>query len=145
MYYNYLYGIYKYCRVVATDVEVHWSSTGTDACRVAIGRVPFSDISGITYTQLGEMPETQTALLPAKGGNDKLVQKQHFVAKAANGMPLTDHSYWVDSAQAINTVPLHSNDYFTLIMTEGVGVGGAASGTIKVRYHIEWFGMQYAV
>jgi hypothetical protein len=145
MFYNYLFGIYKYCRVIAVDVEVHWTSTGSDPSRVAIGRVPYSDTSGITYSQLSEMPESSTAILSAKGGMDRLVQRAHFRAKAANGAPLTDHSYWVNSAQAISTTPLHNDDYVVLIMSDGVGVASASSAVVKVHYHVEWFELQYAV
>jgi len=145
MYYNYMYGIYKYCRVLAVELEVLWNSTGTDSMRVAIGRVPYSDISGITYSQFSEMPETQIALLSAKGGMDKVTQIRTFVARNAIGQALTDHSYWVNSAQAISTTPLHTDDYALLIMSDGVTLGSAASATVRVHYHLEWFDLQYAV
>jgi len=145
MYYNYLFGIYKYCRVLAVELEVHWTSTGTDSIRVAIGRVPFSDTTGITYSQFAEMPETQVSLLSAKGGIDRLTQKQIFVARSALGNALTDHSYWVNSAQAISTTPLHADDYGLLIMSDGVGLGASAAATVKLHYHVEWFDLQYAV
>lgn len=145
MYYNYLFGIYKYCRVLAVVLEVHWVSTGTDATRVCIGRVPFSDTSGITFGQFCEMPESQTAILPAKGGIDKLVQKKFVVPRDATGMALNDHSYWVNAAQAISTTPLHNDDYVLLIMSDGIGLASASQAIIKLHYHVEWFDLQYAV
>jgi len=145
MYYNYLFGIYKYCRVLAVELEVHWVSTGSDASRVCIGRVPYSDTSGITYAQFCEMPESQTAVLPAKGGIDKLTQTKLVRPRNALGMQLDDHSYWVNSAQAISATPLHNDDYVLLIMSDGIGVTSASQAIIKLHYHVEWFDLQYAV
>jgi len=91
------------------------------------------------------MPESQTAVLPAKGGIDKLTQTKLVRPRNALGMQLDDHSYWVNSAQAISATPLHNDDYVLLIMSDGIGVTSASQAIIKLHYHVEWFDLQYAV
>ena len=145
MYYNYLYGIYKYARVLGVELEVTLSNNTNDACRYAFGRVPFADVSGITYSQFSEMPDTFSSILSAKGGMDSRRFTKYFVARSANGGALTDHTYWVNSAQAISAVPLHNDDYIILLMSDGTTVNAGFNAVIKVHYHIEWFSMQYAV
>jgi hypothetical protein len=145
MYYNYLYGIYKYARVLAVELEVTLSNNTNDACRFAIGRLPYSDTSGITYSQFSEMPDVYSSLLPAKGGMDSKRFTKFFVARDANGGALTDHSYWVNSAQAISATPLHNDDFVILLMSDGTTVNAGFNAVVKVHYHIEWFTQQYAV
>jgi hypothetical protein len=145
MYYNYLYGIYKYARVLGVELEIVVASTGADASRFAVGRLPYSDTSGITYAQFSEMPDVVSTIVSAKGGLDKWSFKKFYKARDANGNVLTDHSYWVNSAQAISSTPLHNDDYVLMIMSDGVGLTSAASVLVKLHYHIEWFEMQYAV
>jgi len=144
MFYNYLYGIYKYARVLGVELEITLSSTGTEAARFAVGRLPYSDVSGITYSQFSELPDATSAIISAKGGVDKWSYKKFFVAKDANGNVLTDHTYWVNSAQAISTTPLHNDDYVLLMITDGVA-NSSVTAIVKLHYHIEWFALQYAV
>jgi len=145
MYYNYMYGIYKYARVLAVEIESTVVATGTDPLRLALGRVPYSDTSGITYQQFAEMPETKSLVLSAKGGVDRITLQSTFVAKNAVGENLTDHSYWIDSAQAISATPLHTTDYVALLLSDPLGAASGAYVNHTVRYHIEWFDLQYAV
>jgi len=145
MFYNYMYGIYKYSRVLSIELEATVVATGTDSVRVALGRVPYSDTSGITFAQLAEMPETKSLVLSTKGGMDRVTLRKHFVARNAIGANLTDHSYWVDSAQAISASPLHSTDYVALLLFDPLGSSSACYVNYVVRYHIEWFDLQYAV
>lgn len=140
-----MYGIYKYSRVLAIEVEATVVASGTDPVRVALGRVPYSDTSGITFSQFAEMPETQSLVLSAKGGMDRVSLEQTFVARSAVGENLTDHTYWVDSTQAISATPLHNTDHVALLLFDPLGTSSTCSVNLVVRYHIEWFDLQYAV
>jgi len=91
------------------------------------------------------MPESTSTVLAAQGGIDKWSYRKFFVAKDANGNVLTDHSYWVNSAQAISSTPLHNDDYVILLMNSGLSAAGGVVAVIRVHYHVEWFEMQYAV
>jgi len=144
MFYNYLYGIYKYCRVLGVELEITLSSTGTESARIAVGRLPYSDTSGITFGQFSEMPDAVATIVSAKGGVDRWSFRKFYVAKDANGNVLTDHSYWVNSAQAISATPLHNDDYVLMVMTDGVA-NSSVTAIIKLHYHVEWFDLQYAV
>lgn len=145
MYYNYFFGIYKYARVLAVELEIAAVSSGTDAIRLAAGRLPFSDTSGITFSQFCELPDVRQTVISGKGGMDRWSFRKLFVAKDANGNVLTDHSYWVNSAQAISTTPLHNDDYVLMLMSDGPTINVEAKVNVRLHYHIEWFDMQYAV
>lgn len=145
MYSTQMYGIYKYARVLAVEVEIVVLNTGTDDIKVSLGRVPLSDVSGITFTLFSEMADTRTTFVSAKGGVDKATVRKNFIARDALGNALSDRSYWVNSTQAVSGTPLHSDDYCALLFVDGASSGSTAKIDIKTHYHLEWFDMQYAV
>ncbi len=145
MYTGAMYTIYNFARVISVDLDLTIVNTHSDPIRVAVCKLPNSDVSGVTYTEASQMPDAWSTLLSTQGGLDKIVYRKRFVAQVAYGNPLSDHSYWVNSTQAASTTPLHADDFVIGVFSDGLSVSSTATAIAKITYHCEFFDLQYAV
>ena len=101
------YGMYKYMRVKAVEVELTCCNTASTPIRVALGTLPHQDVSVAGMTTLIEQPGTVSKLLSSTGGQDRWFFRKFFNCLDLVGSYGGDH-FWIDVARATGTTPIVS-------------------------------------
>jgi hypothetical protein len=135
------YAIYKYAVVTGIDIEVQGINQGAVEALVAVGSVPYSEVSTLSMDRLKEMPGTTNRLLGLPSGTARATIRKRFNASNLIGN-YNDARYWIDVAQSASSTPLDTKEPVCVIALDNFSsntTAYTASALWKVTYHIQFF------
>jgi hypothetical protein len=136
--------MYKYAVITAVDIEVQGINQGGVEAAFAVGHVSRSDVSGLTFDRLKEMPDTTYRVLGLPAGQGRSIIRKSFNASNVMGN-YGDARYWINLAQSASTTVVDADEQVIVIGLDNFSsntTAYTATAEWKITYHIQFFDLK---
>jgi hypothetical protein len=136
-----LYQLYKYARVTAVSIHIEIQNELNPSLILAMGTVPYSDISALTINELSQVPKAVNRTVGPLSGLSRCVVNHTYDPFNVYGQRVNTNSFFMSYSQSIASIPL---DQLSPLITIMVGPADGSSSvswnaTISARYHLQYF------
>jgi hypothetical protein len=138
-YTNDLYDIYKWCKILSTEVTYNIVSTTSNPVQVVCAVLPNNTTLGMTIDRAAEIPGSVVKMLSPQGGLDKVEITRKYNTQTMVGSRVAE-KYWINKVQAASSTPLEAEEPVMFLMAQPlISVNWSTQLIVDITYHCEFF------
>jgi hypothetical protein len=134
-----LYDMYKWCKILSTEVTYNIVNTSSNPVQFVAAVIPHNGTLGLSIDRAAEIAGSTVRLLSAQGGLDKVSIHKKYNTQSMVGSKVAE-KYWVNLAQASSGTPLEAEEPVMFLMAQPlISVNWSSQVVVDITYHCEFF------
>lgn len=134
-----LYDMYKWCKILSTEVTYNCVNTSNTPVQFVVAVIPNNGTLGLSIDRAAEIAGSTVKLLSPQGGLDKVVIHKKYNTQKMVGSKVAE-KYWINFAQASSSTPIEAEEPVMFLMAQPlISVNWTTQVIVDITYHCEFF------